>query len=357
MNYLRLMLIFLILFPSLVPGSSTTQLDGKWTLIHEKSTKINLYGTLSLQIQTSNESVKIIQKWGGRRSHIDTIQLRTNGKIKKMRIKDRVFPSNVFMGLSRSVGKNRQLSAKWQKNGEILEVKEDYDLLGSQGTSHISVIHTYKFEPGQEVLCYQVSRSSRKTGPATKYFFKKAGTKNAFYMNLIDDWAIDGQLSTQAFLISLQGQANASGPQLYFIYPEKWDFRFTPDVFDFLKNERYYSFKQLRSPEQALNTFKDQVKGYVVWDKQVRTSLIVAFTLAGLENAVVVSEDLIPMAKKAGLKAIADFRGKFTGQTDIEIYTWAYNEYWERCSKEYIVWMGGEHGKIMKPGVADWGDL
>jgi hypothetical protein len=61
------------------------------------------------------------------------------------------------------------------------------------------------------------------------------------------------------------------------------------------------------------------------------------------------------MMEREGIKPVADFRGKFTGKSDIEIYTWAYNEYWSRCSRDYIVWLGGEAGRIMKPGVADFG--
>jgi len=34
---------------------------------------------------------------------------------------------------------------------------------------------------------------------------------------------------------------------------------------------------------------------------------------------------------------------------------WAYNHYWDRTSKDFVIWMGGEAGKVMKPGVADWG--
>ena len=50
-----------------------------------------------------------------------------------------------------------------------------------------------------------------------------------------------------------------------------------------------------------------------------------------------------------------DFRGTFTGQKDAQIYRWAYDRYWQRCSRDYIIWLGGEHGSIMKPAVADWG--
>jgi len=76
-----------------------------------------------------------------------------------------------------------------------------------------------------------------------------------------------------------------------------------------------------------------------------------------LEKAVVVSEDMIPMVERAGLRAVADLRGKFTGKTDAEIYRWALDQYWERCSKDVVVWLGGEHGKIMRPGIADFGML
>jgi hypothetical protein len=68
-----------------------------------------------------------------------------------------------------------------------------------------------------------------------------------------------------------------------------------------------------------------------------------------------VSDAMIPIVEKAGLKPVADFRGKFTGQTDAQIYQWAYEQYWPRCSKEFIVWLGGEGGKVMKPAVADFG--
>jgi hypothetical protein len=57
-------------------------------------------------------------------------------------------------------------------------------------------------------------------------------------------------------------------------------------------------------------------KGVVVWDKSVRSSLIVAFTIAGVEDLVAVTADQLPLAAKHGLQPVVDLRGKFTGQTD-----------------------------------------
>src|SRR5690606_13158882 len=47
--------------------------------------------------------------------------------------------------------------------------------------------------------------------------------------------------------------------------------------------------------------------------------------------------------------------GQFTGQPDHQIYQWAYDQYFERCSRNYYVVMGGEAGAQMQPGIADFG--
>lgn len=186
--------------------------------------------------------------------------------------------------------------------------------------------------------------------------------KTAYVMRLSSNWEIDGDLPTQAFLISLQGLANVgihpfgnSTPSLYFIYPPDWPYNYTESLFEYFRDKRRFSFTELRSSEEALTTFRDHVNGYVVWDKSVRTSLIVAFTVAGLEKAVVVTGEQIPLVEKFGLKVVEDFRGKFVDHSDYEIYTWAYEQYWNRCNQDHLVYLGGVGGKRMEPGIADLG--
>jgi len=328
---------------------------GEWSLVPEKSSEIALYGTLSLNFQKQGSNIMLIQKWGARRSFADTLIFKADGSVNKVSVKNRVFPTNVFMGLSMAAGSEREIKAEWENNKTSLKLEVKYKIIGSQGSRSVSGIHFFKLSDNKENLIYAIKRSTRKTGPEIKYVLKRAGLKNAYFMKLEDGWEIDGKLPENVLLITLQGVANMDGPLLYFIYPDNWPFTYTQSVFNFYKNKRNYSFRELKSSEQALNALKDQVKGYVVWDKSVRTSLIVAFTVCGLGKAVAVTADMIPMMEKYGLKKIEDFRGKFTGQTDAEIYTWAYNKYWDRCNRDLIIWMGGRHGNVMEPGVADWG--
>ena len=179
--------------------------------------------------------------------------------------------------------------------------------------------------------------------------------RRAFAMRLPDNWDIKGELPTQAFLVSLQGLANEGAPRLYFLYPANWPYGYTRNLKDYFEKSYGFEFREIATPADALHEFREHVKGYVVWDPAVRTSLTVAFTVAGLSRAVVVSPDQIPLAEREKLPKVEDFRGKFEGKTDYEIYSWAFGQYWDRCSHEFLTYLGGVTGPSMQPAIADLG--
>jgi len=347
--------LLLTIAPSGTALRAESPFNGAWELIPAKSTEIDLYGTLSLRLEVREADLTLVQRWGGRRSFTDSLVLPTDGTAATVAVVNRVFPSNVFMGLSMKVGEERTLRARWDEERTLLTIEEEFSLRGSQGLIPVRSIHRYRYLPGDELVEYTLERSTRTAGPGIRYVLKRQGTRHAFVMSLEDNWEIEGRLPIQAMLLSLQGIANDGEPRLYFLYPPVWPFTYTHSVFEFYRDKRNYTFRELHSHQQALDALKEHVRGYVVWDTDVRTSLIVAFTVAGLERAIVVTEELIPLAEQAGLSRVEDFRGRFAGKSDAEIYQWAYDRYWPRCNKEFIVWLGGEHGTIMKPGVADWG--
>jgi hypothetical protein len=336
-------------------GQVDPALLGLWELIPAQSTDIDHFRTLSIELQQKGDKITILQTWKARLTYRDSIVVTPGGAPVEVPVHSWVFPSNVFMGLMMPVGEKRRISARWEQGGKVLRLDERSMVQGSQGKVPLAVIHRYELSNEKEILFYQLERTSRKTGPAVKYILKKAGTRQAFVYHLDNNWEIDGKLPLNAMMISLQGIANKYGPIVYLLFPDDWPFTYVNSVFDFYTQKRYYTFTELKTVADVLKALGKYAKGYVVWDTSVRTSLIVAYTVAGLEDAVVVSDEFIPLLEKAGLKQIEDFRGKFAGMNDAEIYTWAYEKYWNRCSKEFIIWLGGESGKVMKPAVADWG--
>lgn len=178
---------------------------------------------------------------------------------------------------------------------------------------------------------------------------------DAWVMNFDGDWSVAGGLPEKAMLVSLQGLTNRDTPQLYIVHPPDFQWEITEPLYDFYKRKHHVDFTPVKTADEAFSLFKKHTKGYVVWDKTVGASLNVAFTIAGLQNAVVVSEELIPLVKKHGLKQIDDLRGRYTGKTDGEIYQDSYDRYWDQCIHDALMLMGGHRGRTMQPAMADWG--
>ncbi len=179
--------------------------------------------------------------------------------------------------------------------------------------------------------------------------------REAWVMHFDGDWKIAGGLPEKVMLIGLQGLANRSAPRLYIVHAADFPWEITGPLQDFYQRKHGVHFTELKTADAALAQFARYAKGYVVWDTAVMPTMNVAYTIAGLEDAVVVTEALVLLAEKHGLKKIDDLRGRYTGQTDEQIYTDAKARYWARCSHDKLMLMGGHSGAIRIPGIADWG--
>jgi hypothetical protein len=173
------------------------------------------------------------------------------------------------------------------------------------------------------------------------------------------NWEVNGDLPRQALLISLQGLSNRNAPNIYLLYNADYVHTEIRPALEFYKKRHGMKTVNVGSVDEAVTKYKGFVKGYVVWDPGVLASLLVSYTVSGLEDALVITEAYLPLMEKLGIKPVVDFRGKFRGKTDLEIYQWAYDQYWPRCSRDYLVYLGefctglkGGPGK--RPAVADF---
>ncbi len=335
--------------------SHMKRMTGSWKVLLDKSTEIGRFGASRLELNTDDGEITI-RRYLNHFKMTEIMTCRTDGSAVKHSPVHRTIPETYLSGIYRDTESDYTLTGEELPGGE-LKILEECVFVTSHGKLPAVITHTFQIEEDGEFLRHTISRSTRANPEEAvySYVFQREDVNYAFTMELGENWEIDGDLPEHALLISLQGVVNRKGPRLYFIYPDIWDFKFTPGVRDFLAEKKGFTFSKLAGTDQAIRTFRNDIRGYVVWDTEVRTSLIVAFTIAGLENALVVSEAEIGYMREAGIPLAADLRGVFDGMADVDIYTWAYERYWDRCSRDYIVWLGGEHGKVLKPGVADWG--
>jgi hypothetical protein len=178
-------------------------------------------------------------------------------------------------------------------------------------------------------------------------------------LDVSGDWETKGDLPRQALTISLQGIANQHGANIYLLYPPEHLHPGTRAILQFYQKRHGLKTRDVTSTDEAVILYRKFVNGCVVWDPEVRTSLMVAFTVAGLEEALVVTEEHLPLMVRLGIKPVADFRMMFRGKSDLEIFQWAYDMYWGRCSRDYLVYLGEyctglKNGPGMQPAIADF---
>ena len=179
--------------------------------------------------------------------------------------------------------------------------------------------------------------------------------REAYVMHFNSDWKIASGLPEKVLLIGLQGLANRTEPRLYIVHAADFPWEITGPLKDFYERKHGVHFTELATAEEALAHLAQYAKGYVVWDPAVMPTMNVAYTIAGLEDALVVTPALIPLAEKHGLKLIDDLRGRYTGRTDAQIFADAKQRYWARCSHDQLLLDGGQRGDIRIPAIADWG--
>jgi hypothetical protein len=178
-------------------------------------------------------------------------------------------------------------------------------------------------------------------------------------VDMTGDWEAAGDLPRQALVLSLQGLANRDSARIYALYPETHVHAGTKPILEFYRTRHNLRTVTMTSTEELVTRYRSHLKGYVIWDTTVVPSLMVAFTIAGVEDALVVTAAQLPLMKRLGIPAIIDLRERFKGQTDAAIFQWAYDNYWSRCSREILVYLG-EHcrglknGPGMRPAIADF---
>ena len=358
---------------------------GQWYSTASSPSEIPLWGGVSLQIsQSSSKTLCINATFGlGTVDAVNELHQISSAEPLSALPSTRVFTPNCFLGVEVDVivPVNSSLASIAP---EFVSWTEEKVLLVSQGTYHaqvsygiallsetqLQVVQVWSSQPNRTITWFfsrnqtkEESVKSKSKPKSTrsvdsKQEHQEPGADFFFYTKLSSDWAVAGDIGTQTFWLSLSGLANRDGAKLMLVYPEDWPFSYTPALFDYYQSVHKMSFSELASISEALSQFSSSFKGFVVWDKTLINTMSVAFTYAGLNDAIVVTEDLIPVLEKLQIPLLKDFRGFFQKKnltSDAEVIEWSYDSYFAQCNHSYLILLGGECCKTLRPAVADFG--
>ncbi len=103
------------------------------------------------------------------------------------------------------------------------------------------------------------------------------------------------------------------------------------------------TFRKLADLDALVKLVRPKLKGAVIWDPKVPATVNVASTIAGVEDAVVLSPEYAEKYLEAWkLDVLVDLRGRFTGEMTgskkNDAYRWAIREYLRkgRCSANFL---------------------
>ena len=138
----------------------------------------------------------------------------------------------------------------------------------------------------------------------------------------------------QLAVITLQGIVNRERPQIYLLLQEtdplwlRWMLRK-----GFVKSE-----ERVSEPKELFNSFRDKIKGAIIFDPRLLASKNIATMLASLNDAVVVSPRL---ARELNLPIVEDLRGRW--KKSIDAYRWAYENLWDKMNHQVLACLYPEH--------------
>ncbi|HQK10132.1 MAG TPA: GxGYxYP family putative glycoside hydrolase [Rectinema sp.] len=98
---------------------------------------------------------------------------------------------------------------------------------------------------------------------------------------------------------------------------------------EFYRKEHGFDIEELSSLSEALKKFRDDYDGLVIWDESLLDTVNAAVMLAGLENLIPVTMNLIEELALQDLPIRHDLRNKWTDR--LQIYTWAMDNLFEQC--------------------------
>ena len=161
MKYLKkLLAIFLLALPLMTTAQANPNFTGHWLIDTTKSTALDPWLSLELDITVDGDKVSIIRNFGGgTRVAKESMMLDTT--IPSQTVEVEGWWDNRHIGAYLGGGKKQTIAAKWLDEGQTLQHNIEMILETSQGESPVRVMREMRLSQDGKTLRVLQIRSSR----------------------------------------------------------------------------------------------------------------------------------------------------------------------------------------------------
>lgn len=173
-KYLFGSMFLAVLIPLLHGSKEDPGFTGMWELEPEKSTDMDPWRGLKLEIREKGSSVTFIRSWtAGRYSHRDSMTLQIGGIKNEIPLRPGKWIDNVYLGVFVTPNSKKAVVANWEDDGQSLHLETNLKLETSQGEAPLSIHSYYRLSADASALILTETRSTRQTGPPLVYVFSR----------------------------------------------------------------------------------------------------------------------------------------------------------------------------------------
>ena len=135
--------------------------DGTWVLDAERSTSVDPWNRLTLEIDAGPDRVTLQRIWSASRGvqTVDSMTIPTDGARHAVAMPP--WPDNRHLGVSLPADSTTHVAARWLDNGRTLQTTTHVDLRTSQGTRRVRTVREYRLAPNGDGVTVLELRSTR----------------------------------------------------------------------------------------------------------------------------------------------------------------------------------------------------
>ncbi|MDH3252829.1 MAG: hypothetical protein OEM41_08555 [Ignavibacteria bacterium] len=156
-------------------NANNNSLAGHWKLLPEKSSSIDPWRTLTLDIRLQKDTIIMVKTFSAGNQHDvrrDSIGVSTEGKEQIVPIPSGRWLGGVSMGVYYGSASVRRLRARWNADESQLSIDFREVLETSQGVTEITVNQTFAISSDGSTLTLTEARSTRAASPMRYEFVR-----------------------------------------------------------------------------------------------------------------------------------------------------------------------------------------